>query len=196
MIGTIVCVDDQAEVRRLLGDVFRAKGGNVVSFDDGEDAIRWLGENDADLVILDLDLGPNRRSGIEICRAIRGRLPELPIIILTGHGTIDDAVMAVKAGAVDFITKDPYLEDKLEISVEKVERIIKHALDRKRLEQENEKLRATNERLRKAAGRGRWEIVGDSQPMRTVIAKIERVAPVPRPVSAITSSTIGEPPLA
>ncbi len=181
MIGTIVCVDDQAEVRRLLGDVFRAKGGNVVSFDDGEDAIRWLGENEADLVILDLDLGPNKRTGIEICKSIRGRLPELPIIILTGHGTIDDAVMAVKAGAVDFITKDPYLEDKLEISVEKVERIIKHALDRKRLEAENKQLRATNERLRKA-GSPRWQIVGDSPSMRTVMAKIEKVAAVPRPV--------------
>jgi DNA-binding NtrC family response regulator len=181
MIGTIVCVDDQAEVRRLLGDVFRAKGGNVVSFDDGEDAIRWLGENEADLVILDLDLGPGRRTGIEICKAIRGRLPELPIIILTGHGTIDDAVMAVKAGAVDFITKDPYLEDKLEISVEKIERIIKHALDRKRLEAENKQLRATNERLRKA-GSPRWQIVGDSHSMHAVMAKIEKVAAVPRPV--------------
>ena len=181
MIGTIVCVDDQAEVRRLLADVFRARGSNVVGFDDGEDAIAWLGGNEADLAVLDLDLGPNRRTGIEICRAIRARLPDLPIIILTGHGTIDDAVAAVKAGAVDFITKDPYLEDKLEISVEKVERILQHALDRKRLEEENRELRATNERLRRAAGR-RWQIVGDSQPMRTVIAKIERVAPVPRPV--------------
>jgi DNA-binding NtrC family response regulator len=181
MIGTIVCVDDQAEVRRLLGDVFRAKGGNVVSFDDGEDAIRWLGENEADLVILDLDLGPGRRTGIEICKTIRGKLPELPIIMLTGHGTIDDAVMAVKAGAVDFITKDPYLEDKLEISVEKTERIIKHALDRKRLEAENKQLRATNERLRKA-GSPRWQIVGDSSSMHAVMAKIEKVAAVPRPV--------------
>jgi DNA-binding NtrC family response regulator len=180
VIGTIVCVDDQAEVRRLLGDVFRAKGGNVVSFDDGEDAIGWLGTSDADLVILDLDLGAGRRTGIEICKAIRQRKPDLPIIILTGHGTIDDAVAAVKAGAVDFITKDPYLEDKLEISVEKVERMLKYALDRKRLERENQQLRATNERLRKAAGR--WEIVGDSEAMRTVMTKVERVAPVPRPV--------------
>jgi two-component system nitrogen regulation response regulator NtrX len=180
-IGTIVCVDDQAEVRRLLGDVFRARGSNVVGFDDGEDAITWLGANDADLVVLDLDLGPGRRSGIEICRAIRVRLPDLPIIILSGHGTIDDAVAAVKAGAVDFVTKDPYLEDKLEISVEKIERILQHAHDRKRLEDENRELRATNERLRKAAGR-RWQIVGDSQPMRTVMTKIEKVAPVPRPV--------------
>jgi psp operon transcriptional activator PspF len=182
VIGTIVCVDDQAEVRRLLGDVFRARGSNVVSFDDGEDAIKWVAGNEVNLVILDLDLGAGRRSGIEICKALRAKHPELPIIILSGHGTIDDAVMAVKAGAVDFITKDPYLEDKLDLSVEKVERMLQHALDRKRLEEENRELRATNERLRKAAGRGRWEIVGDSQPMRTVISKIERVAPVPRPV--------------
>ncbi len=182
MIGTIVCVDDQAEVRRLLGDVFRARGSNVVSFDDGEDAIKWLDGNEANLVILDLDLGANRRSGIEICKAITAKHKELPIIILTGHGTIDDAVMAVKAGAVDFITKDPYLEDKLDISVEKVERMLQHALDRKRLEEENRELRQANERLRKAAGRGRWQIVGDSQAMRTVMGKIERVAPVPRPV--------------
>ncbi len=180
-IGTIVTVDDQAEVRRLLADVFKAKGSHVVGFDDGEEAIQWLGANEADLAVLDLDLGPNKRSGIEICRSLRARLPDLPIIILTGHGTIDDAVMAVKAGAVDFITKDPYLEDKLEISVEKVERIMQHALARRQLEQENRELRATNERLRKAAGR-RWQIVGDSQAMRTVMTKIERVAPVPRPV--------------
>ncbi len=180
-IGTIICVDDQAEVRRLLGEVFRARGSNVVSFDDGEEAIRWLGGNEADLAVLDLDLGPGRRTGIEICRAMRAKLPDLPIIILTGHGTIDDAVAAVKAGAVDFITKDPYLEDKLEISVEKVERILQHALDRRRLEQENRELRATNERLRKAAGR-RWQIVGDSAPVQAVMLKIEKVAPLPRPV--------------
>ena len=180
-IGTIVCVDDQAEVRRLLTDVFRVRGSHVVGFDDGEDAIAWLGVNEADLVVLDLDLGPGRRTGIEICRAIRAKLPELPIIMLTGHGTIDDAVAAVKAGAVDFITKDPYLEDKLEISVEKVERILQHAIDRKRLEAENRELRATNERLRKAAGR-RWQIVGDSGLMHTVMTKIEKVAPLPRPV--------------
>jgi len=181
VIGTIVCVDDQAEVRRLLSDSFKSRGSHVVGFDDGEEAIAWLSGNDADLAILDLDLGPGKRTGIEICRAIRLRLPELPIIILTGHGTIDDAITAVKAGAVDFITKDPYLEDKLEMSVEKVERILQHALDRKRLEDENRELRATNERLRKVAGR-RWQIVGDSQAMRTVMNRIEKVAPVPRPV--------------
>lgn len=181
MIGTIVCVDDQPEVRRLLGELFRARGREVMSFDNGEDAIAWLANNEAELVVLDLDLGAGRRTGIEICRDLRAKLPELPIIILTGHGTIDDAVVAVKAGAVDFITKDPYLEDKLAISVEKVERILEHARDRRRLEDENRELRATNEKLRRATNR-RWAIVGDSPPIRNVLTKIERVAPLPRPV--------------
>jgi DNA-binding NtrC family response regulator len=180
-MGTIVCVDDQAEVRRLLGEVFRARGRDVVSFDDGEDAIEWLKKGDAEMVVLDLDLGPGRRTGIQICQALRNAHPDLPIIILTGHGTIDDAVQAVKAGAVDFITKDPYLEDKLDLSVEKVERMMRHIQERKRLEGENRELRATNERLRRIAGK-RWQIVGDSEAMRTIMGKIERVAPVPRPV--------------
>jgi psp operon transcriptional activator PspF len=181
MIGTIVCVDDQLEVRRLLAELFRARGREVMGFDNGEDAIAWLTNHEAELVVLDLDLGPGRRTGIEICRDLRSKLPELPIIILTGHGTIDDAVVAVKAGAVDFITKDPYLEDKLAISVEKVERILEHARDRRRLEDENRELRATNEKLRRAAG-PRWSIVGDSASIRNVMTKIERVAPLPRPV--------------
>jgi psp operon transcriptional activator PspF len=180
-VSKIVCVDDQAEVRRLLAEVFRARGREVVSFDDGEDAIGWLRTGDAEMVVLDLDLGAGKRSGIEICKDLRRAHPDLPIIILTGHGTIDDAVSAVKAGAVDFISKDPYLEDKLEISVEKVERILHHIHERRRLEGENRELRATNERLRKMAGR-RWQIVGDSAPIRHVMGKIERVAPVPRPV--------------
>ncbi len=180
-MSLIVCVDDQAEVRRLLAEVFRARGREVASFDDGEDAIAWLRTGDAEMVVLDLDLGPGKRSGIEICKELRRAHPDLPIIILTGHGTIDDAVAAVKAGAVDFISKDPYLEDKLEISVEKVERILHHINERRRLEGENRELRATNERLRKMAGR-RWQIVGDSTSIRHVMGKIERVAPVPRPV--------------
>ncbi len=179
--GTIVCVDDQAEVRRLLADVFKARGREVVSFDDGEQAIAWLRTGDAEMVVLDLDLGTGKRTGIEICKSLRIAHPDLPIIILTGHGTIDDAVLAVKAGAVDFLSKDPYLEDKLEISVEKVERMLHHINERRRLENENQALRATSERWRKLAGR-RWQIVGDSTPIRAVLSKIERVAPVPRPV--------------
>ena len=120
MIGTIVCVDDQPEMRRLLTEVLRARGRDVVAFADGDAAEAWLQTHEADLAVLDLDLGPTHRNGVELCKALRVVRPDLPILILTGHGSIDDAVAAVKAGAVDFLTKDPYLDDKLEISVDKV----------------------------------------------------------------------------
>lgn len=179
----IVAVDDQPEVRRHLNDIFRARGKELRGFDNGEDALAYLRGRASEiaLVVLDLDLGAGRRSGIEICRDVRNQHGDLPIIILTGHGTIDDAVAAVKAGADDFIVKDPYLEDKLELSVEKIERMMAQVRERRRLEGENRELRATNERLRRIAGR-RWQIVGNSDVLRAIMLKVERVAKVPRPV--------------
>ncbi len=181
--ATIVAVDDQPEVRRLLTDIFRVRGRELVGFGNGEQAIDYLRDHapDVDLVVLDLDLGSGRRGGIDICRDLRDAHRDLPVIILTGHGSIDDAVAAVKAGAADFIVKDPYLEDKLDLSVEKIERMMTHVIERRRLEGENRALRATNERLREIAGR-RWQIVGCSEVLANIMETIERVAPLPRPV--------------
>lgn len=191
--ATIVAVDDQPEVRRHLNDIFRARGKELRAFDNGEDALEYLHTrgDEISLVVLDLDLGAGRRTGIEICRDLRTRHKHLPIIILTGHGTIDDAVTAVKAGADDFIVKDPYLEDKLELSVEKIERMMAQVRERERLEGENRELRATNERLRRIAGR-RWQIVGNSESLRAIMAKVERVAPVPRPVLVLGERGTGK----
>ncbi|MCG8421890.1 MAG: sigma-54 dependent transcriptional regulator [Proteobacteria bacterium] len=181
--ATIVAVDDQPEVRRLLSDIFQARGKTLRSFASGDEAIAYLQPraDRVELVVLDLDLGAGQRGGIEICAELRRVHRDLPIIILTGHGTIDDAVAAVKAGADDFIVKDPYLEDKLDLSVEKIERMMAQVRERRRLEGEISELRATNERLRQIAGR-RWQIVGDSDALRAIMARVERVAPVPRPV--------------
>jgi two-component system, NtrC family, response regulator len=190
---TIVCVDDQVEVRRLLEGVFGSRGRRAVVFDDGEAAIEYLAthEPEVELVVLDLDLGSGKRTGIDICRDLHARHPELPIIILTGHGSVDDAVAAVKAGAADFIVKDPYLEDKLDLSVEKIERMMAQVRERRRLEGENRELRATNQRLREIAGQ-RWQIVGESGALASVMGKIERVAPVPRPVLVLGERGTGK----
>ncbi len=191
--ATIVAVDDQTEVRRLLTEIFDTRGKVLRGFASGEDAIAYLlrRAQRVELVILDLDLGPGQRTGIEICRDLRASHPDLPIIILTGHGTIDDAVAAVKAGADDFIVKDPYLEDKLELSVEKIERMMAQVRERLRLEGEISELRATNERLRQITGR-RWQIVGTSDSLRTILDKVERVAPVPRPVLVLGERGTGK----
>jgi len=191
--ATIVAVDDQPEVRRLLSDIFKGRGRELVGFDNGDDAIAYLDghEPDVELVVLDLDLGRGRRGGIEICRDLRESYRDLPIIILTGRGSIDDAVAAVKAGAADFIIKDPYLEDKLDLSFEKIERMMTHIRERRRLEGENRALRATNKRLLDVAGR-RWQIVGDSDALRSVMQVVERVAPVPRPVLVLGERGTGK----
>jgi psp operon transcriptional activator PspF len=183
--GTIVCVDDQPEVRRLLAELLAARGRRVETFPTGDAAEAYLASHEADLLILDLDLGPGTRGGLEVCRDVHRAYPDLPIIILTGHGGVDDAIAAVRAGAVDLVTKNPDLEDRLALSVGKLDRILGHLRQAqgqaRALDAENRALRATNERLRKLAGR-RWQIVGDSATLQAVMARIERVAPVPRPV--------------
>ncbi|HUS68678.1 MAG TPA: sigma-54 dependent transcriptional regulator [Kofleriaceae bacterium] len=180
---TIVAVDDQAEVRRLLSSVIEARGRTFRGFDDGEDAIAFLEQRAADveLVILDLDLGSGRRGGLEILADLHRDHPDVPVIILTGDATIDKAVAAMRAGASDFLTKDPYLEDKLELSVDKVERLMTHVRAVRRLEGENRALRWANQHLSELAGR-RWQIVGGSRALSRVLEVVERVAPVPRPV--------------
>jgi len=179
----IVAVDDQPEVRRLLADIFRARDKTLQGFASGDEATEFVRANAdrIELVILDLDLGRGKPTGIDVCRHLRAHLRDLPIILLTGHGTIDDAVAAIKAGADDVIVKDPYLEDKLDLSVEKIERMVAHVRERRRLEGENRQLRAINERLRRIAGQ-RWQIVGASEGLSKIMARVERVAPVPRPV--------------
>jgi DNA-binding NtrC family response regulator len=179
----VIAIDDQEPVRRLLEDIFTGSGKQFFGFASGAPAIAYLEEHrgGVELVILDLDLGAGQPDGLELCRQIASRMPDVPIIILTGNGTIDKAVAAVKAGAADFLIKDPYLEDKLELSVEKIERMMNHLRERRRLEGENQTLRDANRRLREIAGR-RWQIVGQSAALAKVVAKVERVAPVPRPV--------------
>jgi DNA-binding NtrC family response regulator len=179
----IVAIDDQPQVRKLLADIFRARGREVIGFENGDDAIAFLRDRAAEvgLVVLDLDLGANTRGGLQLVPDLRAQFPDLPVIILTGNASIDSAVTAVKAGAADFLVKDMYLEDKLDVSVEKIDRMLAAARERKRLEGENRELRAANRRLREAEER-RLTIVGDSRHMLGVLSKVERVARVPRPV--------------
>jgi psp operon transcriptional activator PspF len=189
----IVSIDDQPEVRRLLADIFRARGREVFDFSRGDDAIRFLGERAADvgLIVMDLDLGTGQKGGLQLVPEIRAQFPDVPIIILTGNATIDAAVSAVKAGAADFLVKDMYLEDKLDLSVEKIERMLAHVREARRLEGENRELRVANRLLREAEER-RLTLVGSSSAMRDIMSKIERVARVPRPVLVLGERGTGK----
>jgi len=116
MPDVIVAIDDQPEVRRLLSDIFRARGREFAGFSTGEEALAYLGKNRGDvaLIVLDLDLGRGQRSGLTLLPELKAKAPDTPVIILTGNADVDSAVQAVKLGAADFLPKDMYLEDKLD----------------------------------------------------------------------------------
>ncbi|HET6613707.1 MAG TPA: sigma 54-interacting transcriptional regulator, partial [Kofleriaceae bacterium] len=191
--GIVLVIDDQPEVRRLLAELFHHRGREVTAFASGEEGIDFVRAHagHAALAILDLDLGPGQRNGTEICAELSALDPELPIIILTGHASIDRAVAAMRAGAADFLVKDVYLEDKIDLSVEKIERMMAYAREHRRLEDELLALRLATERLRESVGQ-RWQIVGASEALAKVVAKVERVARLPRPVLVLGERGTGK----
>ena len=193
MPDVIVAIDDQPEVRRLLADIFRARGREFAGFSTGDEALAYLGKNRGDvaLIVLDLDLGRGQRSGLTLLPELKAKAPDTPVIILTGNADVDSAVQAVKLGAADFLPKDMYLEDKLDLSVEKIERMLTHLRERRRLEGENRELRDANRKLREAEER-RLKLIGDSPSWLEVLAKVERVAPLPRPVLVLGERGTGK----
>ncbi len=192
-VQTIVAVDDQPEVLALLGEVFRARGRAYQPFSDGEAAIAYVAAHPSEvvLVVLDLELGAGKRGGIELLGDLRAAHPDLPVIILTGNATVDAAVRAVKAGATDFLVKDMYLEDTLDVSVEKIERMLAHIRERRRLEGENVALRNANRALRAEADR-RLQFVAEAASMQEIREKIERISQLSRPVLVLGERGTGK----
>ena len=179
----VLIADDQQEVRDLLVRKLRARGKEVLDFPSGSALLERLGqaEGEVELVVLDLDFGSGEPDGVEVLARIKETLPELPVIILTGKGSVDTAVNAVQNGAADFIEKDYYVEDKLDISMEKVERMLQVLRENARLKEENEALGRDNAFYRSELGR-RYRIVSASPGIEALLEQIERIASIPRPV--------------
>ncbi len=174
MGGRVWLVDDQAEVRELLQRLFSARGWEVAAFAGAEELLDALpAQERADLAVLDLDLGPNRMDGLALLQRLRQALPDLLSVILTGKGGTDDAVRAMRAGAADFIEKDPTLGQRLDVQMAKLDRILAVIDDNRRLREQNEELRRRGACL---------EMIGESRAMRAVRDKVRRLADIPRPV--------------
>ena len=180
---SVLIADDQQELRDLLSEKLRALGKEVVSFSNGRRLLLHLQDNpeDVELIVLDLDFGAGEPGGIEILRDIKESWSDLPVIILTGKGSIDAAVEAVQYGAADFIEKDLYVEDKLEIGMEKVERMLAVLRENARLKAENETLGRENSYYRTELGQ-RYQIVSGSPLIQDLLEQVEQVASIPRPV--------------
>ena len=179
----VLIADDQPEMRELLAEKLRGLGKEVLAFPTGQRLIGHLdsGAGEVELVVLDLDFGAGELDGLEVLRQIKERWAQLPVIMLTGKGSIDTAVEAVQFGAADFIEKDFYVEDKLELGMEKVERMLGVLRENDRLKAENEALDRDNTYYRSELGQ-RYRIVSKSPQIQSILEQIEQIASIPRPV--------------
>ncbi len=145
----------------LIAGVLKDEGYATREAADSTEALRELHARQPTLVVLDIWLQDSELDGIEILRRLRGEMPSVPVVMISGHGTIETAVEAIKIGAYDFIEK-PFKSDRLLLIVA---RAIETAL-----------LRRENEELKLRAG-GDLDLVGASLATNQLRQQIERVAP-------------------
>lgn len=160
--STILVADDEAGVRESLGRALQREGFRVVPAEDGQTALDALRGGGVDLILADLRM-PGL-DGLELLRAAKLLAPEVEVIVLSGHGTVEEAVTAMKEGAWDFLTK-PFERAQLVRAVSK-------ALTHRALVLEN---RSLQRRLDELVGTG--EIIGESPAIRQVLELARQVAP-------------------
>ena len=161
MAASILVVDDEKNIRRTLRMVLEGAGYRTLEADSAEQAFATLETDDVDMVILDVRL-PGE-SGIDALARIRQRrdLDGMPVLMISGHASLSEAVHAVRIGASDFLEK-PLDRDRVLVSVA-------NALKRDRLLREVTRLRAEVT--------GRFDMIGESAVMKELFASIEKVAP-------------------
>ncbi|HEU4367108.1 MAG TPA: sigma-54 dependent transcriptional regulator [Methylomirabilota bacterium] len=155
----ILIVDDEPAIQKALRDVLEDEGYRVRAVGSGPDALKAVSDETPDLVFLDIWMP--RMDGLETLAALRRLRPEAPVVIISGHGTIETAVKATRLGAYDFIEKP--------LSLEKTLVTVSRALEHGRLERENAALRAQLDE--------RTEIIGDSEAIQSLREQIATAAP-------------------
>jgi two-component system nitrogen regulation response regulator NtrX len=161
MAHEILIVDDEPDIRLLIDGILRDEGYETRQAGDSDAAIAAFRARRPSLVILDVWLQGSRLDGLGILQAISDETPPVPVIMISGHGTIETAVSAIQHGAYDFIEK-PFQSDRLLLCLNR-------ALEAARLERENAELRL------RAGPDNRLE--GESQAIAAVRLQIDRVAP-------------------
>ncbi|MEE8201779.1 MAG: sigma-54 dependent transcriptional regulator [Candidatus Acidoferrales bacterium] len=156
---SILVVDDEAGIRSSLQDILREEGWGADAVATGEECLKAAEKKHYDLLLLDVWL-PGL-DGLEVLRRLKECDSAPVVIMISGHGTIETAVKATKLGAFDFLEKP--------LSVEKTILLVRHALDQRRLAEEN---RALRDQLR-----ARYRIVGKSIPMKALRQQLALTAP-------------------
>lgn len=163
----LLLVDDEEDSRRSSAKWMSRKGHEVVDVSNAAEALGLLERESFDVGVFDMNM-PGM-SGLELLQRVQQDNIDIEVIMLTGQGTVETAVSAMKMGACDFISKPCALGD--------LEHHCFRARERHELKKENKQLKAVISRTRPAA-----KLVGESKPLRNVAKLIEKVAPTTKPV--------------
>src|SRR5262245_41795918 len=161
--GSVLVVEDEAPLRELIAESLEAKGFAIAQSVNGGDALSRLEGFAYDGLVVDLRL-PDA-DGMDVLKAAIDRYPKIRSVVITGYGGVEEAVKALKLGAIDFLIKP--------LQLVQLEQILTVAISERRLQVENAELRAQL--------RGRFQfdsIIGSSEAMRRVFATLELVAPM------------------
>lgn len=173
----ILTIDDEENIRNGLADNFELEGYDVKEASSGEEGLELIAQGGIDLVITDLRM--DGISGSEVVKKVCSEHPGIPIIVLTGHGSIDDATAALKAGAFDFLTKP--------LDLDHLNKIVKNALQGKILAEQNRELQA---KLLKSQNGD--EMIGKSDSLNRVRQMISKAAPARASVLITGESGVGK----
>jgi two-component system nitrogen regulation response regulator NtrX len=161
MAQDILIVDDEADIRTLTAGILQDEGYDTREAADSQGALEALSARQPSLVLLDIWLQGSELDGLQILKRIKQNHPEIPVLMMSGHGTVETAVTAIKDGAYDFIEK-PFKADRLLLNV-------RRAVEAARLRSENEELR-----LRAGSS---LDLIGASGAIREIQQVIDRAAP-------------------
>ncbi len=161
MAADILIIDDEADIRELIAGILQDEGFETRLAHNSDAALGEVMQRRPSLIVLDIWLQGSKLDGLELLLEFKQRVPDVPVIIISGHGNIETAVSAIKRGAYDYIEK-PFNADKLLL-------VVGRALETFRLKRENEELK----------GRSGLdaELIGQSAAVKTLRQQLKKVAP-------------------
>jgi two-component system, NtrC family, nitrogen regulation response regulator NtrX len=173
-MSNILIIDDEKAIRKTLTEILSYEGYKIEEASDGEEGLKKFRERAFDVVLCDIKMP--KLDGIEFLEKARETNPDVPVIMISGHGTIETAVEAVKKGAYDYIAKPPDL-NRLLIT-------IRNAMDKTNLVAETKVLKRKVGKVE--------EMIGDSGPITRIKETIDKVAPTEARILVTGENGVGK----
>lgn len=158
-MSDILIVDDERDIRELIGDILEDEGFTIRLAGNSNEAMSQINGEPPALIILDIWLKDSKMDGIDILKTVKRDNPDIPVVIISGHGNIEIAVAAIRQGAYDFIEK-PFNIDQLLV-------VIRRAMETSRLRRENHKLKRREADVA--------EMIGESPVFRNLVSQLDKV---------------------